>query len=114
MLPPAAEALCATHTMLAGCSLALLSHAVPPPAARTTTGGPAAASPAVAALLLPPLWPERFDAEWELCCEHGTDSWHPGWKDHQTVSYDHATKRQTVLHTDMYGMGPVRLHSHDP
>ena len=57
---------------------------------------------------LPPVWPEQFDAEWTLCCEHGTDSWHPGWHDHQAISYDWTARRQSVQHTDMHGMGPGR------
>lgn len=67
-----------------------------------------AAVHSAAAAPLPPLWPARFEASWTVCCEHWIDSWHPGWIDHQEVAYDWATRRQTVLHTDMYGMGPGR------
>ena len=96
--------------LLAACGVAFHAAAsaaragsAPVPARPGVPGGPLQGN------LLPPLWPDAFDSEWDLCCEHGTDSWHPNWLDHQTVSYDHSTKRQTVLHTDMYGMGPVRL-----
>ena len=62
----------------------------------------------MSSIALPPLWPSAFDAEWSVCCEHWIDTWHPHWIDHQIVSYDYASRRQTVLHTDMYGMGPGR------
>jgi len=55
---------------------------------------------------LPPAWPDSWDSEYHLCCEHGTDSWHADWHDHQVVSYDWTSKRMTVAHTDMYGHGP--------
>ena len=69
----------------------------------------AASAGSSSAALVPPLWPTQFDAEWDLCCEYGTTSWHgTDWLDHQTVSYDYALRRQSTLHTDRYGQGPGR------
>jgi hypothetical protein len=75
------------------------------------TGGPPPGddAAAVASAPLPPFWPAAFDAVWVLCCEHWITSWHgANWSDTQIVSYDYASRRQTTLHTDMYGMGPGR------
>ena len=88
--------------MVAGCAGAGAPAAVLAAlAGAASAAGPASAGSSSAALV-PPLWPTQFDAEWDLCCEYGTTSWHgTDWLDHQTVSYDYALRRQSTLHTDM-------------